>query len=83
MKARLYTFIMLQISCATSFAQQQAYYTQYVLNPFVSNPALAGIETYWDVKFSYRDQWQGIEGAPQTTYVTVNGPLKKILNSKP
>ncbi|NBP70602.1 MAG: type IX secretion system membrane protein PorP/SprF [Cytophagia bacterium] len=82
MKARLYTFIMLLISCATSFAQQQAYYTQYVLNPFVSNPALAGIETYWDVKFSYRDQWQGIEGAPQTTYVTVNGPLKKILNSK-
>lgn len=84
MKAKtLYIIILLFGPCAGCYAQQQPYYTQYVLNPFVSNPALAGIETYWDVKLSYRDQWQGIEGAPQTTYFTVNGPLKKILYSKP
>jgi hypothetical protein len=26
-------------------AQQQPYYTQYILNNFILNPALAGIET--------------------------------------
>lgn len=63
-------------------AQQQPYYTQYVLNPFVYNPALAGIENYWDVKMSYRHQWQGVAGAPRTLYLTVNGPTKNIKYSK-
>jgi len=31
-------------------AQQRPYYTQYILNDFIINPALAGIENYWDVK---------------------------------
>lgn len=84
MQARIqFIFILFFTAYVQCCAQQQPYYTQYVLNPFVTNPALAGIETYWDVKLSYRDQWQGIEGAPQTTYFTVNGPLKKILYSKP
>jgi len=63
-------------------AQQSPYYTQYVLNPFVYNPALAGIENYWDVKLSYRNQWQGVAGAPRTSYLTVNGPLRRIQYNK-
>lgn len=59
-----------------SKAQQRPYYTQYVLNPFVSNPALSGIENYWDVRLSYRNQWNGISGAPQTIYATAHGPFK-------
>lgn len=82
MKRVLMIFIGVLVWCSTVKAQQQPYYTQYVLNPFVYNPALAGIESYWDVKMSYRHQWQGIEGAPRTTYLTVNGPLKPIRYSK-
>ncbi|WP_153800190.1 PorP/SprF family type IX secretion system membrane protein [Foetidibacter luteolus] len=58
-------------------AQQRPHYTQYVLNNFIINPAVAGIEDYWDVKASHRHQWVGLEGAPVTTYVTVQGPLRK------
>ncbi len=58
-------------------AQQQPYYTQYILNNFILNPALAGIENYWDFKVSYRNQWVGLEGAPTTLYLTVNAPLGK------
>jgi len=58
-------------------AQQRPYYTQYILNNFLINPALAGIENYWDVKTSHRIQWQGIQDAPVTTYLTLHGPLKK------
>lgn len=57
--------------------QQQPYYTQYILNNFILNPALAGIENYWDFKASYRNQWVGLEGAPTTLYLTVHGPLGK------
>lgn len=65
-----------------AIAQQQPFYTQYILNPFISNPALAGIENYWDLRLSYRNQWQGIEGAPQTNYLTIHGPIKRMQYSK-
>ncbi len=58
-------------------AQQQPYYTQYILNNFILNPALAGTENYWDFKTSYRSQWEGINGAPTTAYLTIHGPLGK------
>jgi type IX secretion system PorP/SprF family membrane protein len=66
-------YLMVGNACA----QQQPYYTQYILNNFILNPALAGIENYWDTKVSYRDQWVGINGAPKTLYLTVNAPLGK------
>ena len=61
----------------TSFAQQLPHYTQYILNSYILNPAIAGIENYTDVKISHRHQWVGIDGAPVTTYLTIQGPLKK------
>src|SRR5687768_2566333 len=84
MKSRiLYILIILCGVGSLVNAQQLPFYTQYVLNPFVSNPALAGIENYWDIKMSHRNQWQGIEGSPQTTYFTVNGSRKKMIYVKP
>jgi type IX secretion system PorP/SprF family membrane protein len=65
----------LMVGCA--YAQQQPYYTQYILNNFILNPALAGIENYWDFKVSYRNQWVGLNGAPTTMYLTINAPLGK------
>jgi type IX secretion system PorP/SprF family membrane protein len=63
--------------CTPASAQQRPHYTQYVLNNYVINPALSGIENYWDVRMSHRRQWVGLEGAPVTTYVTAHGPLKR------
>lgn len=60
-----------------SFSQQRPYYTQYILNNYIINPAVAGIENYTDVKLSHRHQWVGLEGAPVTTYLTIQGPLHK------
>lgn len=58
-------------------AQQRAHYTQYILNNYILNPALTGIENYTDVKISGRDQWVGMSGAPRTAYVTAHMPLGK------
>lgn len=65
------------MSVSATFAQQRPHYTQYILNNYILNPALSGIENYTDVKISARDQWVGLNGAPQTFYVSVHGPIGK------
>jgi type IX secretion system PorP/SprF family membrane protein len=57
--------------------QAKSAYTQYILNNYILNPALAGIENYTDIKISSRNQWTGINGAPVTTYISVNAPIGK------
>ena len=59
------------------FSQSKPYYSQYILNNYILNPAVAGIENYKDVKLSYRNQWAGIDGAPVTTYFSIHGPIGK------
>ncbi|WP_210486978.1 PorP/SprF family type IX secretion system membrane protein [Rufibacter aurantiacus] len=55
--------------------QQRPQYTQYMLNNYVLNPALTGIEDYLDLKLSSRSQWVGIDGAPLTLYLTGHSKL--------
>lgn len=62
---------------ANTYAQQRPYYTQYILNNYIVNPAVAGIENYTDVKISHRMQWVGLQDAPVTTYFTIHAPTKK------
>lgn len=58
-------------------AQQRPHYTQYILNNYIINPAVAGIENYTDIKISHRHQWVGLQDAPVTTYVTIHGSIGK------
>ena len=71
------TVLFFMFCAVTVFAQQRPYYTQYILNNFIINPAIAGIENYTDIKLSHRQQWVGLDGAPVTTYLTIHAPLKK------
>jgi type IX secretion system PorP/SprF family membrane protein len=74
---RLIIFGVLYITGITAFAQQQPQYTQYIINNYIINPALSGIENYTDVKISHRHQWVGVQDAPVTTYFTIQMPLGK------
>src|SRR5438105_14030797 len=58
-------------------AQQKPEYTQYILNNYILNPALTGIENYTDIKISHRHQWVGLQDAPVTTYLTIHKPIGK------
>lgn len=60
-----------------AIAQQRPHYTQYILNNYILNPALSGIENYVDLKISTRDQWVGLTGAPRTSYFSIQGPIGK------
>ncbi len=78
MKKRAYLIFAGVMVCLLQAAgQQRPHYTQYVLNNYILNPALSGIENYVDVKFSMRDQWVGLTGAPKSSYFSIQGPLGK------
>jgi type IX secretion system PorP/SprF family membrane protein len=74
---RYFFSFCLALICFVAKAQQRPYYTQYILNNYLINPAVAGIENYTDVKLSHRMQWVGLQDAPVTTYFTIHAPLKK------
>jgi type IX secretion system PorP/SprF family membrane protein len=73
---KLTVILFILIACSVN-AQQRPHYTQYILNNYILNPALSGIENYTDVKMSVRDQWVGLNGAPKTYYLTIHAPLGK------
>jgi type IX secretion system PorP/SprF family membrane protein len=77
MKLRAIFFVMGWMAVLSLHAQQRPHYSQYILNNYILNPAITGIENYTDVKFSHRHQWVGIEGAPVTTYFTIHAPIGK------
>ena len=56
-------------------AQQKPQHSQYMINNYLLNPAISGIEDYAEVKLSSRQQWWGIEGAPVTFYLSAHLPL--------
>jgi type IX secretion system PorP/SprF family membrane protein len=76
MKRTLFFFVAVMVMMQ-AMAQQRPHYTQYILNNYILNPALSGIENYTDVKLSVRDQWVGLNGAPKTMYLSVQAPIGK------
>lgn len=60
------------------FAQRDPLYAQYVTNPFVLNPAYAGLTNNMALAFLYRNQWNGMEGSPQT--INGNGHMSLRYN---
>lgn len=54
-------------------AQQEAQYSQYVFNSMVINPAYAGYKETLNVSMLNRDQWTGLDGAPKTQSLIVDG----------
>jgi len=74
---KILTVGVLNLIVFAAMSQQKPQYTQYVLNQYIINPAIGGIENYVDVKMSARDQWVGLTGAPKTAYLTIHAPLGK------
>ena len=56
-----------------SKAQQLPQITQYMINNYAVNPAVAGMYDYYQVKTTIRNQWTGITDAPRTTILSIYG----------
>lgn len=60
-----------------SNAQQYSEYTQYMFNPVVFNPAYTGSKGLISMRAIYRNQWTGLNGAPQTINFGIHSPFRE------
>lgn len=54
-------------------AQQDVQFSQYVFNGLSVNPAYAGYKETLYFNTTYRQQWAGLQGAPKTGTISVDG----------
>ena len=71
----IFAFSLISLEC---LAQQDPLYSQYINNPFVINPAYAGLTDNLNLAVSYRSQWNGLEGSPKT--MNANGHISLLDN---
>lgn len=69
MQAILLTFTFVFIALS-GFSQIDPLYAQYMTNPLVINPAYAGLNNQMNASTSYRMQWTGFDGNPNTFNVS-------------
>ncbi len=67
---------LLMLIMGVVFSQQLPHFSQYYLNDYLINPAVAGSRPYFEGKSAHRYQWEGITDAPRTYTLSVNGPTK-------
>lgn len=74
MKLRIFIFILLccTVGVSETVAQQVSRRTQFPINTFMVNPAVAGTQRYSPIFVSYRNQWAGFKGAPTTVMASAH-----------
>ncbi len=67
---RLVIFSAILLSSTALFSQQLPLYSQYMMNDFYINPAIAGTKEYAPIVLGVHKQWVGIKEAPSTQTVS-------------
>jgi len=78
MKTIFLNIIVFLILAKISICQQVPMHTQYMLNDFSYNPAVAGTKEYYQAKSNNRYQWIGIPDAPRTYMLSIYGPHRTL-----
>ncbi|MFD3003740.1 type IX secretion system membrane protein PorP/SprF [Pontibacter toksunensis] len=68
----VYLMLALLLTTAAS-AQQNPQYSQYIFNSLSINPAYTGSKNVLNMNAFHRSQWTGMEGAPTTQSLAVDG----------
>ena len=58
-------------------AQQYPLFSNYIINGYGYNPAVIGQNEHIDLRTTFRTQWVGLTGQPQTEIVMLNGRVGK------
>jgi type IX secretion system PorP/SprF family membrane protein len=77
---KIYIFFILVLGTASLFAQQSPLYSQFILNEFIINPSVAGIDGMTSLNLSGRKQWFGWEYGPETYSACFSTRLLKSQN---
>lgn len=74
---QLLTLVALLWCVTDTQAQQEAHYTQYMYNNTLNNPAFAGSRRIPTLTATYRNQWMGFQGNPQSYLLSFDSPVNK------
>ena len=74
-KIKYLLFSLFLFIAGSGFAQQDSQFTQYMYNTAILNPAYAGSRGVLSMNGIYRNQWVGMEGAPETMTFSINSPV--------
>lgn len=77
MRKLFFIFILALSSLKLCNAQQIPVYSQYILNEFLINPSVAGIDGMTTINISGRKQWFGVKYAPETYSASVSSRVLK------
>ncbi|SFN77739.1 PorP/SprF family type IX secretion system membrane protein [Salegentibacter flavus] len=73
---KVYLIILVLFVAAPATAQQLPQFTQYMYNTISINPAYAGSRDGFSITALNRNQWAGINGAPNTQTLSIHSPLR-------
>ncbi|HLV37976.1 MAG TPA: type IX secretion system membrane protein PorP/SprF [Xanthomarina sp.] len=71
----LVLFVGMFFMVPSAQAQQDSQYTQYMYNTITVNPAYAGSRGSLNILGVYRNQWVGLDGAPETLNFSAHSPI--------
>ncbi len=69
------SLIFISLGAGYAWSQQFPVYTQYTMNKFIFNPAVAGCDGYTNINLIAREQWVGFKGTPKTHALMVNSRI--------
>lgn len=73
----MFCFVFL-LASGSAFGQQNIQFTQYIFNSLSVNPAYAGYKEEWFGQLGLRSQWVGLDGAPQTASLSIDGVTDQV-----
>jgi len=73
---KLLVTLFASLVCGGAYGQQDFMVSQYMFNEFILNPAYAGSHEYPNVSALFRKQWVNFPGAPTTSFLTYEAPIK-------
>ena len=81
--SRIGFIILLLFSGLTASSQQMPMYSQYMMNRFLLNPAVAGYDGLTTLNLTAREQWIGLPYSPRTVALSADARLIKSSSARP
>ena len=75
---KIYLYIFSLSLSFTLFGQQEPLVTNFMFNKLNYNPAATGIDDGISATLIYRNQWDKVVGAPNTTFFNIDANLNKV-----
>lgn len=80
MMKRIALITLAIVTSLSSWAQQAPFHKHYFVNPYLINPARVGESDRMNMFLTHRSQWVSVPGAPVTSTMTFDSPIKQGTN---